>query len=79
MQRPKQTVSLEVPNMASNTSKGILRVVVLLLGPILKAVTPAIKGELASFLKKLDAKAEATPNPIDDLFTGFLLDIFEVE
>lgn len=65
--------------MAQVTSKGILRIVALFLGPILKAVTPMIADLLDDSLIKLYKKAESTENPIDDLFVGFLLDILDID
>jgi len=50
-----------------------------ILGMVLPVLTPSIKDELFSFLKKLHEKAVETDNPIDDFLTQFLLDIFGVE
>lgn len=64
--------------MAAITSKGVIGLIVLLLRPMLKVVTPMIRDLLDDVLLKLYAKAQATENPIDDLFVGFLLDILDI-
>lgn len=64
--------------MANVTSTGVLGFVALLLRPLLKALTPMIKDLVDDSLIKLWRKAEATENPIDDLFVGFLLDILDI-
>lgn len=76
--RLSETFTREEQEMAGTTSKGIFKVIVLLLGPIIRAVTPAIEEELEKFALKLYAKAEATDNPIDDLFVGMLLDMLDI-
>lgn len=65
--------------MAQVTSKGVLGFIALLLGPLIRALTPMIKDLLEDNLIKLWKRAEATENPIDDLFVGFLLDILDID
>ena len=65
--------------MATITSKGVMGFIALLLRPLLKALTPMIADLVEDSLIKLYKKAEATENPIDDLFVGFLLDILDID
>ena len=59
--------------------KSVLEFIGKILQPIVALVTPIIKEELDKFLVKLHEKAKATDNPYDDMFTGFLLDMFGIE
>lgn len=45
---------------------------------LLRIATPEIRDSVCETLFKLNQKAMETDNPIDDLITGLLLDIFEV-
>lgn len=48
------------------------------LGFLLKLVSPLIKDLLQTSIRALHAKAKATANPIDDVFTGLLAKILDV-
>ena len=65
--------------MAGQSFSFIVRLLQVVLGPLLKAVTPLIKDGLKEVLQKLYVKAEATPNPIDDIFVGLLLDLLSID
>lgn len=65
--------------MASNTRKGLIRILILFLTPLLRAITPTLKVELEKFLLKFYAKAMSTENPLDDMLAGFLLNIFDID
>lgn len=65
--------------MAQVTSKGVLGLVALLLKPMMSVLSPMIRDLVDESLLKLYAKAQATENPIDDLFVGFLLDILDID
>ena len=41
------------------------------------AVSPTLIVEIDSFLKMLQAKAAATPNPVDDIATGMLVKFWD--
>lgn len=64
--------------MASQTVSTIVRIVAMVLGPILRAMTSKIEEELERFLIKFYAKCETTENPLDDLLAGFLLDMLDI-
>lgn len=65
--------------MAANTRRGVMGFIALLLRPLLKAITPMIADLVEENLIKLYHKAEATENPIDDLFVEFLLNILDID
>jgi len=50
-----------------------------ILPAIIKALSPQIKEETVEFVKVLDKKAQATPNPIDDVFVMILKLIINTE
>ena len=51
----------------------ILSIFINLVLTLLPKMTKAIRIELIDFLKKLEVKAKATPNPVDDLLIAVLL------
>ena len=57
----------------------ILKFVAIVLSPLMKLLTPMIRDTLKENLLKLYEKAKATPNPIDDIFVGFVLDLLQIE
>lgn len=59
----------------SKTWKGIIRIVAIVLGPMLRAVTPLVKEALQEGLDHVYEEAVETDNPIDDLFMGFVYEI----
>ena len=63
---------------SAKTWKGILKIVALILGPLLKIVSPMIKDALTEALQKLYLKAYATENPVDDLLVGLLLELLGI-
>lgn len=65
--------------MAGQTRSGVIKVIILLLTPILRAITPTLERELEAFLMRFYKKALTTENPIDDLFAGLLLNIFDID
>lgn len=48
------------------------RIIISILPLIVKAVTPEIKKTAKNLLKDLRSRAEATPNPYDDVFVDIL-------
>lgn len=66
--------------MASAKTWGwVLRIISIVLGPLLKAITPLIRDALDDGMFKLLEKARSTENPIDDLFVEFLFNILDIE
>jgi len=66
--------------MASARTWGaILRIIAIILGPLLKAISPIIKDALEDGMIKLLEKARATENPIDDLFMEFVFRILNLD
>lgn len=76
----KASGGLEIPIANPGTTwTWIVSLLVTVLKPVLKIVTPLIRDALEEQLLKLYAKAEATENPWDDFAVGFLLDILGIE
>ena len=66
--------------MASARTWGaILRIISIILGPLLKAISPIIKDALEDGMVKLMIKARGTENPIDDLFMEFVFRILNLD
>ncbi len=59
-------------------NRRLINIIGMILMPVLRAMTPVIERELEEFLLKMHAKALKTDNPVDDMFTGFLLDMFDI-
>jgi hypothetical protein len=57
----------------------VLGFVALVLGPLMKLLSPVIRDGLKDVLLKLYEKAKSTPNPVDDVFVGFVLDLLQIE
>jgi len=51
------------------------RIVALILKILLERMSPEIREAMCRMLKELHAKAKATPNPVDDILTEFLLEL----
>ena len=58
--------------MAGKTISPIWSIIASVLSVLFDRLSPDIKKALKDFLKGLYRKAEATPNPIDDLLVRFL-------
>ena len=58
--------------MASKTISPIWSIIASVLSVLFERLSPDIKKAMKDFLKGLLQKAEATPNPIDDLLVRFL-------
>ena len=65
--------------MAGVTWGFFLSIGKLVLRPIIRTITPIIEEELEKALTNLHKKALATDNPWDDLLTGLVLDLFDIE
>ncbi len=59
-------------------NRRIISLIGIILMPVLRALTPRIEEEMEKFLLMIHGKALETDNPIDDMFTGFLLDMFDI-
>jgi len=59
-------------------NKRLLSIIGLVLRPILRALTPRIEEEMEDFIVRLHMRALETENEIDDMFTGLLLDLFDI-
>ena len=57
----------------------IIGLIVSVLGPLLGAVTPQLKGSIQDFIVNLYAKARETDSPIDDVFVRFLAALLSVD
>ena len=79
--RPKQMIEgLDYP-MANPgiTLPWLIGLILKLLGPIMKALTPALREALEGFLLDYYEKAAETDNPWDDFLALFLLNIFGIK
>jgi len=59
-------------------NRRLINLIGIILMPVLRALTPRIEEELEEFLLKMHTKALETDNPIDDMFTGLALDLFDI-
>lgn len=57
----------------------IIKILLPLLWKIIPSVTQSLKDELQEFILNLYRKAEATDNPIDDVFVAVLAGILDIE
>lgn len=64
--------------MAATTWVSVIKIIAIILSPLLAVVSPMIKKFLGEQLQDLHRKALATDNPVDDLFTGLLLDLLSI-
>jgi len=65
--------------LSGKTWSAIISVILLILKPLLKIITPQLDEALKGWIKDFAAKCYATPNPWDDLLADFLKTIFNVE
>lgn len=54
----------------------MVSIILELLSKLITGISPQIREEILEFLKKLEAKAKETPNPIDDIIVLCLRIIF---
>ena len=78
--RPKEMIpGLDYPKANPGiTLPWLIGLVLRLLGPIMKALTPALREALEGFLLDYYEKATETDNPWDDFLALFLLRIFGI-
>jgi len=57
----------------------IVSILVLILKPVVNALTPIIREEIEKAVKAWYPKALATPNPWDDFLVGFLAKILKID
>ena len=57
----------------------LIKTLIPLVVAAINAMTPSILAEIRSALLALHAKAKATDNPYDDIVTGLLLDVFQIQ
>jgi len=66
--------------MALKISKGwLLSIVLAVIRPLVKLVTPDIEKQMEKFVKDLYVKAQDTPNVFDDMFVEFIAELLDVE
>ena len=66
--------------MALKISKGwLLSIVLAVIRPLIKLVTPDIEKSMEKFVKDLYVKAQDTPNVFDDMFVEFIAELLDVE
>jgi len=66
--------------MALKISKGwLLSIVLAVIRPLVKLITPDIEKQMEKFVKDLYVKAQDTPNVFDDMFVEFIAELLDVE
>lgn len=63
----------------SLTKRAITGFARIIVGVIVRAVTPKLEEELEKFLVSFHEKCLKSENPWDDMLSGFLLEIFDIE
>ena len=56
----------------------VINLIGIVLMPIIRALTPRIEEEMEKFMLSMYLKTLETDNPLDDMFFGFLLDMFDI-
>lgn len=79
MGRPKKALALKETGGALSISwSWVVPVLVAVLKPIVKVLTPMIRELIEKAVKEWYPKAVATPNPWDDFLVKFLADILNI-
>jgi len=80
MGRPKKIKGVqETGGLTPVSWSWLVPVIVMVLKPIIKALTPFIREEIEKAIKAWYPKAVATPNPWDDFLVGFLAEILKID
>lgn len=54
----------------------MIAIILEILSKLIKGISPKIREEILNFLKDLEAKAQETPNPVDDIIVLLLRILF---
>ncbi|MBA7573062.1 hypothetical protein ES708_14851 [subsurface metagenome] len=54
----------------------MIAIILEILSKLIKGISPKIREEILNFLKDLEAKAQETPNPVDDIIVLLLRVLF---
>lgn len=57
----------------------LIELLAVVLGGLLKVVSPVFRDEMKNALDRLEAKAKETPNPFDDMFVATLKEVLGFE
>ena len=80
MGRPKKIKAVKETGGAFPVNwQWLVPILVLILKPIVNALTPIIREEIEKAVKSWYPKALATPNPWDDFLVGFLAKILKID
>jgi hypothetical protein len=77
--KKKGTALAETGGTTAVSWPWIVNILVLILKPIVNALTPIIREEIEKAVKAWYPKAVATPNPWDDFLVGFLAKILKID
>lgn len=75
----KVSVVSEVGGTSSVSWSWLIPLIVSVLKPVIKVLTPMIREAMEKWLKEWYPKAVATPNPWDDFLVGILCDILGIK
>jgi len=80
MGRKKKSVAVRETGGGSPVNwQWLISIIVIVLKPIVNALTPIIREEIEKAVKVWYPKALATPNPWDDFLVGFLAKILKID
>lgn len=65
--------------MAKGFPTWVVNLIVSVLGPLLSLVSPMLKGEIETFIRKLYDTAKESDSPLDDIFVKFLAALLDVD
>ena len=72
-------IKIKESNKMGITLDWIVKILISVLSPIVKIVTPQIKEKLSDFIKNLYSDALGTPNVWDDFLIKILADILSID
>jgi len=80
MGRPKKIqATKETGGAVAVNWQWLISILVMILKPIVNALTPIIREEIEKAVKAWYPKACATPNPWDDFLVGFIAKILKID
>jgi hypothetical protein len=80
MGRPKKALLLrETGGNVPVTMGWLIPMIVMVLKPIVNALTPIIRAEIVKAIQTWYPKAVATPNPWDDFLVVFLAKLLQID
>jgi cobalamin biosynthesis protein CobD/CbiB len=78
MGKAKLFAHIGVIVMANKMPNWIINLIVAVLGPLIGLISPMLKGEIETAIRKLYDKAKESDSPVDDIFIRFLAGLLGV-